>query len=208
MERGKDKKNILIAGLLLVVLAMSVGFALLSSELEVNATGTVSADWAVQFETGSLTQTNVTDGVTDITAELDVDGMVVTLDADFEKPGDSLSYRVTIENTGSIDAYLKRITAEWDENNSDAIRLSYKVTNKAGDSVYAQGNVAGTTLTEITQPISTATLLKKEGEIVDNNYLDITLEYLSTTEQIASGASASYSLFLYYEQPEATTDNE
>lgn len=208
MERGKDKKNLLIAGLLVTVLVMSVGFALLSSQLEVEATGTIAGDWAVKFRSGSLTQTNITDGVTDVTAELDTNGLKVTLDATFEKPGDSLSYRVMVENTGTISAYLKDVTAEGLDTNTSAIKLSYKVSDKTETTEYARGSIVGTTLTEDTEPSEIATIVKKNGELIDTNYLDITLEYLETSEEITSDASATYTLYLYYEQAKATATNE
>jgi len=208
MERTKDKKNILIVFLLVIVLLMSVGFALLSSELEVEATGTIAGDWAVKFKSGSLEQTNKTDGVSDVTAELDTNGLKVTLNATFAKPGDSVSYRVVVENTGTINALLKDVRAVGSDANTSAIQLAYTVNNKAETTVYAKGTVVGKTLTEEQEPIAAATLVKKNGETIDNNYLDITLEYLETAEDITSGASATYTLYLDYEQEKATTNNE
>ena len=45
----EKRKNFLIVFLLIIVLVMSVGFALLGSNLEVSATGTVAGDWSVRF---------------------------------------------------------------------------------------------------------------------------------------------------------------
>lgn len=208
MERKKDKKNILIGFLLVIVLLMSVGFALLSSELEVVATGTIAGDWAVKFKSGSLEQTNKTDGISDVTAELDTNGLKVTLNATFAKPGDSVSYRVAVENTGTINALLKDVRAEGTNTNTSAIQLAYQVSNKEETTIYAKGTIVGETLTEDQEPITAATLVKKNGETIDNNYLDITLEYLETAEDITSGASATYTLYLDYEQEKATTNNE
>lgn len=208
MERKKDKKNILIIFLLVIVLLMSVGFALLSSELEVEATGTIAGDWAVKFKSGSLEQTNKTDGVSDVTAELDTNGLKVTLNATFTKPGDIVSYRVAVENTGTINALLKDVRAEGTNTNTSAIQLAYQVSNKEETTIYAKGTIVGETLTEDQEPITAATLVKKNGETIDNNYLDITLEYLETAEDITLGASATYTLYLDYEQEKATINNE
>ena len=208
MVRKKDKKNIIIVFLLVIVLIMSVGFALLSSELEVEATGTIAGDWSVKFKSGTLEQTNKTDGVSDVTAELDTNGLKVTLNATFAKPGDSVSYRVVVENTGTINALLKDVRAVGSDANTSAIQLAYTVNNKAETTVYAKGTVVGKTLTEEQEPIEAATIVKKNGETIDNNYLDITLEYLETAEDITSGATATYTLYLDYEQEKATTNNE
>ena len=159
---------------------MSVGFALLSSELEVEATGTIAGDWSVKFKSGTLEQTNKTDGVSDVTAELDTNGLKVTLNATFAKPGDSVSYRVVVENTGTINALLKDVRAVGSDANTSAIQLAYTVNNKAETTVYAKGTVVGKTLTEEQEPTAAATIVKKNGETIDNNYLDITLEYLET----------------------------
>lgn len=208
MGRKKDKKNIIIVFLLIIVLVMSVGFALLSSELKVEATGTIAGDWSVKFKSGTLEQTNKTDGVSDVTAELDTNGLKVTLNATFAKPGDSVSYRVVIENTGTINALLKDVRAVGSDANTSAIQLAYAVNNKAETTLYAKGTVVGKTLTEEQEPIAAATIVKKNGETIDNNYLDITLEYLETAEDITSGATATYTLYLDYEQEKATTNNE
>lgn len=208
MVRQKDKRNIIIVFLLVMVLIMSVGFALLSSELEVEATGTIAGDWAVKFKSGSLEQTNKTDGVSNVTAELDTNGLKVTLNATFAKPGDSVSYRVVVENAGTINALLKDVRAVGSDANTSAIQLAYTVNNKAETTVYAKGTVEGKTLTEEIEPIAAATLVKKNGETIDNNYLDITLEYLETVEDITLGATATYTLYLDYEQEKAATNNE
>lgn len=92
MERKNDKKNILIIFLLIVVFAMSVGFALLGSELKVTATGTIAGDWDVHFVNETLTPQEKTDGAKVITAILDTSNLEITLNTSFEKPGDKLKY--------------------------------------------------------------------------------------------------------------------
>ena len=41
--------------------------------------------------------------------------------------------------------------------------------------------------------------------IIDYNYLDISLEYLENTS-VTAGATATYTLTLYYEQPQANNN--
>lgn len=207
MERGKDKRNILIASLLVIVFVMSVGFALLGSDLKVVATGEVTGDWVVKFKSGSLEQRAITDGVKNVTAEIDnTNFLQVTLDADFEKPGDKVSYQVAIENLGSIDAYLKSVTLKGEEGNTSTIKFSYEVKNNTKTTTYAKGSIIGGTESVDTPLIENATLLKMNESVVDYNYLDITLEYLENTTVVASGESATYTLTLHYEQPEANNN--
>ena len=63
MGRTNDKKNILIIFLLVIIFVMSVGFALLGSNLKVTATGTVSGDWDVHFVSETFEPITKTDGV-------------------------------------------------------------------------------------------------------------------------------------------------
>lgn len=206
MKRGKDKRNILIISLLIIVFFMSVGFALLSNSLKVVATGEVSGEWNVKFKSGSLEQKEITNGVKNVTAEIDNNNLEVTLNADFEKPGDKISYQVAIENLGSIDAYLKNVNIEGKQENTDAIKFSYEVINNPKTTTYTKGSMAGETKNIETELISNATLSKKNESVIDYNYLNITLEYLENTTAISSGESATYTLTLYYEQIEANNN--
>ena len=205
MERGNDKRNVLIACLLAVILIMSVGFALLSSNLEVTATGTVSGNWIVNFKSGALEQTSITDGVSGVTAEMDSSNLTLTLTANFEKPGDKVSYQVPIENKGSIDAYLKTVNVEGNAQNTDAIMFSYEVKDNTKTSTYTKGSMTGTTKNIEIPLITGATLTKMNESIIDYNYLDISLEYQENTSGTA-GATATYTLTLYYEQPQANNN--
>lgn len=208
MERKNDKKNILIIFLLIVVFAMSVGFALLGSELKVTATGTIAGDWDVHFVNETFIPKEKTDGAKVITAVLDSSNLEITLNASFEKPGDKLKYTFKIENTGTIDAYLKNVTLTGTEGNTEAIKLSYDVKGNDEQTVYAAGEIIGTTPTSTTIPNPTTALLNKqivenENTTTENNYLTVTLEYLDATTNIAEDASATYTLSLQYEQTNA-----
>ncbi len=205
MERTNDKRNLLIACLLAVILIMSVGFALLSSNLEVTSTGTVSGNWIVNFKSGALEQTYITDGVSDVTAEMDSSNLTLTLTANFEKPGDKVSYQVPIENKGSIDAYLKTVNVEGNAQNTDAIKFSYEVKDNTKITTYTKGSMTGTTKNIEIPLITGATLTKMNESIIDYNYLDISLEYLENTSGTA-GATATYTLTLYYEQSQANNN--
>lgn len=207
MERKFDKKNILIIFLLVVVFVMSVGFALFNTELEVNATGTVSGDWGVRFVNKTLTPVNKTDGVQQVTAQINEDNVTATLDVTFEKPGDSITYELEVENYGTIDAYLKTIDVTGETGNTEAIKLTYDVKDNSKATTYASGNIAGLTWTPDVEP-SVDSLLPKAvtadgNTTTQKNYLTITMEYLEDATNVASGASATYTLALNYEQTNA-----
>lgn len=209
MERTKDQKNILIAFLLIIVLTMSVGFALFGSNLNVIATGTVAGDWGVQFANQTIEPITKTEGVTVSAAQMNSTALTITLNATFEKPGDKLVYEFKVENTGSIDAYLKNVTVVGQTGNTEAIQLSYDVKNNTKSTTYAAGSIAGETATQTINPTPTTALLNKkivnEGATptIENNYLTVTLEYLESATDVELNENATYTLTLQYEQTNA-----
>ena len=209
MSRKNDKRNIIIVFLLVIVLVMSVGFALLGSDLNVTATGTISGEWGVRFTNETLQPIIKTDGVTDLTAQVDTTAMKITLNAEFEKPGDKVVYEFKVENTGSINAYLKSINLEGQSTNTEKIKLSYTVKNNDKSTVYAEGSIAGETAINTIVPVEKVALLNKqtiqnESTVTEYNYLTITFEYLDEITEVASNKSATYTLTLYYEQTDAS----
>ena len=207
MERKNDKKNILIIFLLIIVFIMSVGFALLGSNVEESATGTVAGDWGVRFANEAIEPITKTDGVKVLTAQLDSNALKITLNTTFEKPGDKITYEFKVENTGSIDAYLKDVNVVGKEGNTEAIKLSYAVKSNDKATTYAEGTIAGQTANATTSP-TTAAMLKKqvtvgENTTTENNYLTVTLEYLDATTDGVEEASSTYTLTLQYEQTNA-----
>ena len=208
MERNNDKKNIIIVFLLVIVFVMSVGFALLGSNLEVEATGTVSGDQDVHFVSETFEPITKTDGVKVLTAQLDSNALKITLNTTFEKPGDKVTYEFKVENTGSIDAYLKNVTLVGKEGNTDAIKLSYTVKSNDKATTYAEGTITGQTAEATTTPTAATALLNKQVKVgetttTQNNYLTVTLEYLDTTTNVSSEESSTYTLTLQYEQTNA-----
>lgn len=208
MERRKDKKNILIIFLLIIVFIMSVGFALLGSNLEVSATGTVAGDWGVRFANEAIEPINKTDGVKVVTAQLDSTALKITLNTTFEKPGDTVTYEFKVENTGTIDAYLKQVNVVGKAGNTEAIKLSYNVKSNDKTTTYAEGTIIGETSSPTITPLATTALLNKKSVVgetttIQNNYLTVTLEYLTTETNVEDDATSTYTLNLQYEQTTA-----
>ena len=139
------------------------------------------------------------------------DGYDGSLDvnAEFEKPGDKVVYEFKVENTGSINAYLKSINLEGQSTNTEKIKLSYTVKNNDKSTVYAEGSIAGETAINTIVPVEKVALLNKqtiqnESTVTEYNYLTITFEYLDEITEVASNKSATYTLTLYYEQTDAS----
>ena len=130
-EKMKKKKNMIIGGLLAVVFIMSVGYAAFASQLSINGTASTSS-WIIkitniQEKTKTSGVTNKGTSYTDLTANFNCE---LTL------PGDSITYEVTVENQGNIDAALKKVTKTY--TNNQYIQVTYSGLYE-GQMLYKQG---------------------------------------------------------------------
>ena len=85
--------------LIAAILMMSVGYAALASQLNINGTSGITGNFKVQF-------TDITEGVavgsaTNKTAA-SVTDTTATFDVEFVSPGDSMTYKITVKNTFSF----------------------------------------------------------------------------------------------------------
>ncbi len=119
MEQNENKvKNrevyVILSVLCVAVVILAVAYAALSSTLEINF-GTVSQNvqsWNVGFIPGTATATSKgtsTTGLVCGSATVTTDTVTVA-DSSISKPGDSCTYKLTVKNSGSINAKLSTIT--------------------------------------------------------------------------------------------------
>ncbi len=117
----KSAKNIIIGSLLIALVVMSIGYSNFASKLTINGTTEITGEWNVKI-------TNVT--VESVSDQCDAGSpqftdTSVTFNAKLHKPGDSITYLVTIENLGTIDAVLNNINFYEDGiNGTDAINYT------------------------------------------------------------------------------------
>lgn len=120
----KSGKNLVIVAVLLAVLCLGIGYAAFATELNLNeSTATIQGDWLIEIT--NIEATTIvgtadagTPSFTDTTA---------TFDALLNAPGDSVTYTVTVENKGSIDAKLDSAVFTPDnEMGSPAIIYTYE----------------------------------------------------------------------------------
>lgn len=104
----KDGKVLLIIALLIVIIAMSIVCIFLSKSLNVKETKKIDSEakWEIKItDIQIITQTSTANpgmpSHTDTTA---------TLAATLTVPGDSVTYEITVENFGNIDAVLESQT--------------------------------------------------------------------------------------------------
>lgn len=114
---NKDGKNIAIASLLVLVLFMSIGYAAFAQTLNLNSTATISGKWDIEITNISATSTTGTAeaGTPSFTATQ------ATFDPTLYKPGDSVTYTITVRNKGNIDASFQSMKLTETAGGSPAI---------------------------------------------------------------------------------------
>ena len=113
------KKRTLILGILCCLLVfMGVGFAVMNATLNINGTATAINTWDVRMTKIEVTEKS--DGATnEEETKINDDGVTATFKTDFTKPRDFITYKVTIENKGSIDAVLNDISITLNVSEAD-----------------------------------------------------------------------------------------
>lgn len=116
----------IILSMLIITILMAIGYSRFASELDINGNAEIVGEWNVLItdvevesvptgcDAGTPTFTNTT----------------LSFDAKLNKPGDEITYKVTVANKGTIDATLNNVIFTEGEG-SDAI--NYTTTNLAND---------------------------------------------------------------------------
>ena len=129
MRMNRTQKNYIILGLSVIVLIMAVGYAAFSSQLKISGTSSVTSSWDVEIT--NIESTNVIGSATNGSAPT-YTKTTATFNTNLVSPGDSITYDVTVENKGSIDATLNTVT-KTDTNNSAILFETSGI--KKGDSL-------------------------------------------------------------------------
>ena len=168
-------KNILIGALLAVILIMGVGYAAFAQQLTINGTASISSTWQVELtdiestgHTGTGVDVPYAAGTAEDGTQL-VNSTTAQFKADLKSPGDSVTYTVTVENKGNIDAEVGSIT--FTEGN-EAAPISYSYTGiSEGDPLNASGN------TTFTVTVTYDDSVESQPEITDNT-VTMTINYV------------------------------
>lgn len=156
VERRKSSTSeIVLIVLMILVLSISVGYALLSTSLNIRGTSTVQdAQWSIETgdiecEEGEICTINPPvpgDTPPQVCTEENADdcnGGVIWMEGDtiffkhiLTKPGDTFTFYATIKNTGNINAKVSSVTKN--ELNPTAKRfLNYNVTDDSNNAISA-----------------------------------------------------------------------
>ena len=150
MRRKQKSRKLVIIVALILLLAISIGYAAISTTLTINGTANIAAtSWNVHFEnvnvtTGSVTGANVTTAPAVPTGSTTTTQL--TYDVTLNEPGDFYEFTVDVKNGGTINAKIGEngITKTIKIGNNDltaaqAKLVDYTVTY-ADDSAIAVGD--------------------------------------------------------------------
>ena len=115
---NKMQRNYIIIGLCVILVIMGVGYAAFQSQLKISGTSNIESNFLVKIT--DIQVSNIVEGAQDkeeVTTHTDT---TATFGTTLQSPGDSITYDITIENQGTIDAVLKTIT-KTDTSNSAII---------------------------------------------------------------------------------------
>ena len=174
MHNSRRKRNIIMVSLLAVLAIMTIGYAAFSTQLEIKGTSNIDSRWEVKIIAISAgtpvgtAENAVAPSYTDTTANMNVN---------LYAPGDSMTYEITIQNNGTLDAVLNSIT----ENSSNNSAIKFEIAGiKEGDAL-----LAGET-TKMTVKISYDANVSGQPENTSADYT-LTLNYT----QKASGGEVT-----------------
>ena len=120
--RDRKKRNIIIGALCCLLVFMGIGYAILSQTLNISGIANMRGNWNVKITNMELLSENKTGRAEEVSHSFT--DTTATFEANLYMPGDSIKYRVTVENQGNIDALLKSIIPTT-TNRSEGIKFSH-----------------------------------------------------------------------------------
>lgn len=126
MGKMNNKRKIIIC-LCIAIFMMTIGYAVFSTSLIISGTANIASEWKVLFT--NIEQVSKSAGVM-IKNAPQASGTTATFDVGLTSPGDSIEYKITVANQGTLAAIIENIAAN--ETGSDAV--IFEISNiKTGD---------------------------------------------------------------------------
>ena len=158
MKKSKSKDRVKI--LLIILLAISLGYALLATTLKINGTSTITKQtWNVYWDNAIVTEGSKT--LTAPTIGEDQGDPVdtkLTWNVSLDEPGQFYEFTVDAVNAGSIDAKITDVTSKVNGGPTYLLPdfIKYEVTyvdgtTPAKDDILAKGTKSGNTFTPTTK---------------------------------------------------------
>ena len=145
--RTRQKQRIMIGVLCTIIMGLAIGYAVLSQQLNIQGTGSITSDFNIvftnieeinqvpesgdynDFDNGILGALNITThDITTLQADVTNDHQI-DLNVDMKKPGATGVYEITVENTGKLDGYISDITGLDEANASEPRDIQFILYN-------------------------------------------------------------------------------
>lgn len=183
----KTKKNYVIIALIVVLLALAVGYAAFGGTLQISGTATANGTWNVHFDNPSITPENEKNTVTLSKTATDEDTLTVTVALGY--PGDGATVAVDILNEGTVDARLTEFKVEGTGFDAG--------TELGGNTVYQNGAIKVTVPT-MSADESTGEVIAKAGGKCS---VAFDVEWDESVNSVASeGQTATFTITFKYVQ--------
>ena len=158
-------KKIIIITLSIIVVLMTVGYAIFSISLNITGTANIVSTWNIEFT--KIVKQSAVGGVTE-TKTPTASGTTATFNVDFKSPGDKIIYEITVENKGTLNAIINNINAN--ELGSDAIY--FKISGiKKGDTLLANKTTTFTVEIGYNESITSQPNLTINNLTLEVNYI-------------------------------------
>lgn len=136
MNNERKSKNIVIGLLCAIIVLMGIGFATIFSELKIEGGASLSNTWNVQITNIEVeSTTGKANGGSPYPT-----GTTANFNATLEEPGDSVTYKVTVTNGGSINAVLTAVTEGFTNQETDAIEYTLAESNPDEEAKLTSGD--------------------------------------------------------------------
>lgn len=112
---------ILTVSLILTVTIMAIGYARLSGILELKGNATIKGNWNVSII--NIEEDEIIGNAVSI-SEPTYTNLTAAFDAELKTPGDSIKYKITVQNKGNIEAKLTSFEILPTPNSTDIILYS------------------------------------------------------------------------------------
>lgn len=187
----KSKKNYVAIVLIVLLLALAVGYAAFSSQLTISGTAKANGKWDVKFTTADITNSIVSTTAAN-EATVAPDGKSITVTVNLATPGDGANIHTVITNAGNVVAKLK----------TDG----FKVTG-TGSTTFTSTTADGVTT------YKSGAILVKVPEVTANHTIaasgtrtfDFSVEWDNTVTSVdADGQTATFTITFDYEQDGVT----
>lgn len=138
--KNKGKKYLSIVILLLLLVGITVGYATLSSNLNISGTSTIGvSDWDVHFENLATTSGSVTPTTA---PQISANQLSITYAVPLSVPGDFYEFTVDVRNAGTIPAKLSALPTVSGVSAAQDVYVNYTFTHTDGTAIVAGEKLA------------------------------------------------------------------